>query len=194
MPKLNETIPLIGTLFGGITIGVISRNTFTNWTGETLLAGLLGLAGGWLAYKAATDQRHAAESRNEYIFRADHFADLMEAQEKADRILRNDFASETILDPGLGHNLEILIRKVEGAASFPHPLPLELSKELESICGAMPLLITIRKSISGHYEEGRAVGVNVKHPQALELALKVLRQSLEDMKTSAILREFQNIH
>lgn len=63
---------MIGTTLGGIIIGVFATNGFTalgwelEW--ETLVAGALGLAGGWLAYKAATTQQRAIEKRNSFSF------------------------------------------------------------------------------------------------------------------------------
>ncbi|WP_430470054.1 hypothetical protein [Thalassospira lucentensis] len=66
--RFEQAIPIIGSCFGGFICGVIARNGFVDWTGETLVAGFLGLAGGLLAYLAATAQQRAIEKRNSFSF------------------------------------------------------------------------------------------------------------------------------
>ncbi len=76
IPKMHETIPLIGTTLGGIVIGVIARNGFVEWTGETLIAGLLGLGGGYFALIAARHTQQHKENKAAYRFvcQVDFFA------------------------------------------------------------------------------------------------------------------------
>ncbi|AXO14696.1 hypothetical protein TH15_14850 [Thalassospira profundimaris] len=56
IPKFSEAIPIIGACLGGFICGVIARNGFVDWTGETLVAGFLGLVGGAFAYSSAKMQ------------------------------------------------------------------------------------------------------------------------------------------
>lgn len=66
--KLDDVAPLIGTMFGGIVIGVIARNGFLDWTGETLTAGLFGLGGGYFALIAAKYTERQRELKAAYRF------------------------------------------------------------------------------------------------------------------------------
>ncbi|OCK08644.1 MULTISPECIES: hypothetical protein [Thalassospira] len=66
--KADQVIPIAGAALGGIIIGVIARNGFVEWTGETLIAGLLGLGGGYFALIAARHTQQHKENKAAYRF------------------------------------------------------------------------------------------------------------------------------
>ncbi|HBN51983.1 hypothetical protein [Thalassospira xiamenensis] len=141
IPKINEAIPLIGTLFGGVTIGVIARNSFVDWTGETLLAGLLGLGGGWLAYRAATYQQRATEESNSLAFKSKYQAEISE--------ISNSLSSLHLEGKELLHTDIMNIRRIEDKLteilSNPHIVTPELSAILSECTKALLNTIDIRK-------------------------------------------------
>lgn len=191
--KLEDVIPLISTTIGGFTIGVLARNGWVDWTGETLVAGALGLAGGWLAYKAATDHRRATENRNEYIFQANHMSDLWKAQKKTEQMLTKDYGDRIIL--GADINLEAIIKLVDKAARFPSPLPPELSHELETLCGIIPYLHEANNSISGVYNSsGDFTGIKVDNPDVLRMLLAILSNNLKAIETHFFSKILSEIH
>lgn len=131
-PQISDAIPLIGTTLGGIVIGVFAANGFTalgwelDW--ETLAAGGLGLTGGWLAYKAATDHRRATERRNAFIFKVKHLKSIETAEltfaalsEVAFESNNTDFNREVV---------ESAVQELTKVLSFPEPLPLTISEKI----------------------------------------------------------------
>ncbi|MFH1807020.1 MAG: hypothetical protein ABID63_19230 [Pseudomonadota bacterium] len=137
--KIEDAIPLIGTTLGGIIVGVLATNIFTvlewklEW--ETLVAGFFGLTGGWLAYKAATDHRRATENRNEYIFVAQHSADLCRASKMLVEYCEPGFISGLVYAEkfDFAGTTDLL----EGATRFEGPLPLDITRQLEHLCKAL---------------------------------------------------------
>lgn len=126
--KLEDAVPLIGATLGGITIGVFMRNGFLNWSGETLIAGLLGLGGGWLAYKAAIDGRKATERRNAFIFKVKHLKQIDYAGHVFELFSDADFdGKKDAFDRDL---VEHAIKTLSTALTFPEPLPLTISEKI----------------------------------------------------------------
>ncbi|MEQ8389643.1 MAG: hypothetical protein RIB30_01505 [Thalassospira sp.] len=65
--NIAACIPLIGTTCCGILVGAVARGTVSDWTGETLTAGILGVVGGSFALYASKKQIEAQREilRNE---------------------------------------------------------------------------------------------------------------------------------
>ncbi|OCK08642.1 MULTISPECIES: hypothetical protein [Thalassospira] len=184
IPKINEAIPLIGTTLGGIIVGALATNIFTvlewNLEWETLVAGLLGLTGGWLAYKAATDHRRATENRNEYIFIARHFADMYKASEMLNKYCKPGFISKLMFDEEI--DFAGTTDLLEGATHFEGPLPLEITQQLERLCEALAVFKTATSRIKS-FDLGNQSSHEIDDPVILMIALSSLKAAVNDITT-----------
>jgi len=189
--KLEDVLPLIGTAIGGFTIGVIARNGWVDWTGETLVAGVLGLAGGWLAYKAATDHRRATENRNEYIFKAKHLADLHQAENALEecRFLVSSEPEITVSETDIQGLVMAVTGPINDAACFEQPLPSELTQQLEILCRT---LTQFKRATAGIYRVAKTnegMKYNIEDPTSLTLSYVALKGSLAKFNTYLTLAE-----
>tara|TARA_A100000171_G_scaffold6710_2_gene5203 strand:- start:11751 stop:12332 length:582 start_codon:yes stop_codon:yes gene_type:complete len=185
--KLDDVAPLIGTMFGGIVIGVIARNGFLDWTGETLLAGLLGLMGGWLAYKAATDHRRATENRNAYIFTAKHQQDLVTAIELLESQTNFKLGRNPVTVPSLETNA--IINKLNNVACFAEPLPPRITEELEGLCKALPRFEVEANRIIWTSKDNSGTTVQIEYPGSLALAFTDLQRTVDRLYAHLLLEE-----
>ncbi|KZB73267.1 MULTISPECIES: hypothetical protein [Thalassospira] len=173
-----NSIPLTGTVATAFLTGTLYGREFDiSW--ETLAAGFLGLTGGWLAYKAATDHRRATENRNEYIFRARHLPDLHRARELLERHrpLGQNFPMLVIGD----YNPNGIIELLDGAACFDKPLPARLANEIESLCLALPAFKTSLDGTSTKPHNSGATSVEIKDTASMVRSFWRLKGATDEL-------------
>ncbi|MCD1593375.1 hypothetical protein [Thalassospira xiamenensis] len=195
IPKIDEAIPLIGTTLGGVVTGAFATNGFAalgwglEW--ETLVAGALGLTGGWLAYKAATDQRRATENRNEYIFKAKHLADLHQAENALEecRFLVSKEPEIVVSETDIQGLVMAVSKPINDAACFEQPLPTELTKQLEILCRTLPQFKRATAGISRVAKTNEGMKYSIEDPISLTLSYTALHGSLRKFNTYLVLDE-----
>jgi len=190
-PKVSEAVPLIATTLGGMVIGAFATNGFTTlgweleW--ETLVAGVLGLIGGWLAYKAATDHRRVTENRNAYIFKARHLRDLFTVRDLLESHQPLACGQKVATVPRL--DTKGIIEKLNNAACFSEPLPTSLTNELEGLCEALPLFELAAKGVQWTMKSDSATTVTIDDPESMALSFASLQGAVDKLIVHLLLDE-----
>lgn len=151
--ELEGIIPLIGTTIGGFVGGVVVSQWNTDWTGGTFLAGFLGFAGGYLAYRAATTQQRAIEERNAFSFGVRTNERRKEIATGIQHVLRpsnegNFYAAVGIF---LANTVPELEKVLAGSDPLPHDLAKLVAKtshELITIVAIVETLLDARRKRS----------------------------------------------
>ena len=141
--KINDAVPLIATTIGGIAIGVIARNGFISWTGETFAAGLLGLAGGYLAYRAAQTKQSAEERRNAVVFKIKYNSKLKEVADIIEKMIDHHEAGHRSVNRS---QMKEAWKTLNSVLSDHEPLPNFLAHPISQCAVACDLLNELEKN------------------------------------------------
>lgn len=173
--KINEAIPFIGTTMGGIVIGVIGRNGFVEWTGETLTAGLLGLGGGYFALIAAKHTQQRNENKAAYRFASQVIlispGTLNGVNHAIQQLLANNTAPNAILNANVSNAVDVVREKIISNLSEPTenaPADLQISYD--------QLMLTTQL----HLDPSNPGKVKLNKAQAIDL-LGIMKARLEDL-------------